>query len=259
MKKIFFVAGIMLFAFAAQACAGPEGAQEKMAYDCMKAPVLKSDEAKELLKDAIPDVKILNVSPAPVIGLSEVMIQAGSNKGIVYIDCSKKYFISGAIIDIKDKRNLTKERFEEMNKVDTSKIPLDDALVMGSGNAKFRVIVFTDPDCPYCSKMHAEIKKVLQKRKDIVFFIKMLPLPMHPDAEWKSKSIICKKSLQMLEDNFAGKKIEKAECDTTAVEDNKKLASEFGINGTPAMVLSDGRVLPGYREADAVIKMITQK
>jgi len=220
--------------------------------------MLNGTDAAVILKDAIPEVKILNVGQAPVKGYWEVMIQSGDRKGLVYIDYSKKTFLSGAIIDLKEKKNLTKDRFDELNKVDVSKIPLEDALVMGDPKAKYRVIVFTDPDCPYCGKFHGEMKKVLEKRKDIVFLIKMFPLPMHPDAYWKAKSIVCKKSLKMLEDNFAKKQIEKAECATTAVDDNIKLAAQLGIGGTPASVLSDGKIASGALEADALIELITK-
>jgi thiol:disulfide interchange protein DsbC len=244
MKKTMCIALFSLFVLATAACAGPEKA-------------ITADEAAVILKEAIPNAKVINVGPSPVEGLWEVMLQVGNKKGVVYIDSSKKYIVSGAIIDAKSKKNITAERFAEMNKVDFSKIPLDDAVVMGDPGAKFRAVIFTDPDCPYCAKMHAEMKKVVEKRKDIVFFVKMLPLPMHPDAGWKAKSIICKKSVKLLEDNFAKKKIEKVECDTKAVEANTQLASELGINGTPAMVLQDGRVMPGYKEADALIKIIT--
>jgi thiol:disulfide interchange protein DsbC len=246
MRKIICLAMALLFAFAAQACAGPEKS-------------LTNDEAEAILKDAIPNVKILNVSQAPVKGLWEVMLQTGSKKGIVYIDYSKQYFISGVILDVKNKKNITAERFGELNKVDSSNIPLDDALTLGAEGAKYRVIVFTDPDCPYCSKMHTEMKKVVDKRKDIVFFIKMYPLPMHPDAKWKAKSIICNKSLKMLEDNFNHKKIAKDECATTAVDDNIRLAGQLGINGTPAVILPGGKVEAGYREADTLIKLITKE
>jgi protein-disulfide isomerase len=30
--------------------------------------------------------------------------------------------------------------------VDVSKIPLDDAVVMGEKNAKYKIVVFSDPD-----------------------------------------------------------------------------------------------------------------
>ncbi|MBI3397871.1 MAG: thioredoxin domain-containing protein [Deltaproteobacteria bacterium] len=63
--------------------------------------------------------------------------------------------------------------------VDVSQIPLNEALVMGDANALKKVIVFTDPDCSYCGKLHEEINKIVSTRTDIVFFIKLYPLPRH--------------------------------------------------------------------------------
>ncbi|HMK59948.1 MAG TPA: DsbC family protein [Dissulfurispiraceae bacterium] len=258
MHKIFFTMILAVLVFATQACALSDKDHDLKVHDCAKCHILKNEEAATILKDVIPDATIINVGQGPVKGLWEVLLQAGGRKGIVYIDYSKKNFFSGAIINIKEKKNLTQESFDRSNKVDVSKIPLTESLVLGDKDAKYKVVVFSDPDCPYCSKLHAEMKKVLEKRKDIAFFIKLLPLPMHKDAEWKSKAIVCKKSIQLLEDNFAGKPIEKAECDTKVIEDNKKLANDLGISGTPALILPDGRVLAGYREADTLIEMIAK-
>jgi thiol:disulfide interchange protein DsbC len=107
---------------------------------------LSIDEALSLLKNLDPNIKVMGVNTSPVEGLWEVDIEAGGRKGLVYIDFSKKHLISGSIISIQDKKNLTQERISEINKVDVSKIPLDDALVMGDREAKYRIIVFDDPE-----------------------------------------------------------------------------------------------------------------
>ncbi len=119
--------------------------------DCSKCHTLTKDDAATLLKDLIPNVKVLEVRVVPVKGLWEVDIESGGKKGPLYVDFSKKYIVSGSIVTIKEKKNLTQERAEELNKVvlsqdDVSKIPLDDALVMGDKSAKHKVIVFDDPD-----------------------------------------------------------------------------------------------------------------
>lgn len=103
------------------------------------------------------------------------------------------------------------------------------------------------------------MKKVIKERKDIAFFIKLYPLPMHKDAHEKAKAIVCEKSLQLLEDAFEKKQIPKAKCETTAVDDNVKLAQKLGISGTPAIVMPDGRLIPGYMDAAALIKSIEKK
>jgi len=217
---------------------------------------LGKDEAEVLLKDLAPDLKVLEVRPGPVKELWEIAVQSGERKGLIYLDSSKKYFFQGAIVDLKTKANLTQERMGELTKVDTSTIPLVDTLVMGDKEAKHKIIVFTDPDCPYCAKLHQEIKKVVAKRQDIAFFIKMYPLPMHQGAYEKAKAIVCEKSLALLDDAFAKKPLPEAKCDSTAVDDNLKLAEKLGIRGTPAIIMPNGIVIPGYKDADSLIELI---
>lgn len=100
------------------------------------------------------------------------------------------------------------------------------------------------------------MKTVIKERKDIAFYIKLYPLPMHKEAYEKSKAIVCEKSLALLEDAFNKKELPKAKCETTVIDDNIKLAQKLGIDGTPALILPDGRVVPGYKDAKALIELI---
>ena len=103
------------------------------------------------------------------------------------------------------------------------------------------------------------MKKVIKERKDIAFYIKLYPLPMHKDAYAKAKAIVCEKSLSLLEEAFEGKPLPAPKCESTAIDDNIKLAQKLGISGTPAIIMPDGRLIPGYLEADALIKQIDKK
>ncbi len=94
----------------------------------------------------IPDIKVLHVRASAVKGLWEIGIESGGRKGIVYLDYSGKHLLAGNLFSIQAKTNLTQESLQEINKVDASQIPLKDALVMGDKNAKYKVIVFDDPD-----------------------------------------------------------------------------------------------------------------
>ena len=141
-------------------------------------------------------------------------------------------------------------------RVDFSKIPLDQGLVMGNVLAPQKVTVFADPGCPYSQELHKEMEKVLQERNDIVFYIFLYPLPVHPDAYWKSKSILCNKSLKMLEDAYAGKEISHLECDSKEIDTHLKLAATLRIAGIPTLVLSDGRNRNGPITAEHLIDFI---
>jgi thiol:disulfide interchange protein DsbC len=120
--------------------------------DCSKCHTLSKEEAKDVLKDLIPDLRILDVQKGPVSGFWEVGIESGAKKGILYIDYSKKNIISGNIVGIKTKTNYTQIAFEKINpppppvKIDYSSIPLENSLVMGDKNAKYKIVVFDDPD-----------------------------------------------------------------------------------------------------------------
>jgi hypothetical protein len=114
--------------------------------DCSKCHTLNQTEATDLLKNLFPDIIVLNISMSPSKGLWEVYGQSGGRKGIFYVDFAKKHAFLGSMISIAEKKNLSQERMSELNKVDVSQIPLQDALVMGNPNAKFKVIVFDDPD-----------------------------------------------------------------------------------------------------------------
>lgn len=217
---------------------------------------IKKDDLLPLLKNLAPDIEILEMGDAPFGGLCEIAIETKGRKAVIYTDPSTKYIFSGAIIDLTTKANLTQERLTELNKIDVAQIPLDNAILMGNKDAKHRVIVFTDVDCPYCSKLHTETKKVLEKRDDIAFFVMLYPLPMHKDAHRKSKTILCEKSLSLLDDAFAKKPVSDPTCETTAIDDNINLAKKLGITGTPAIILPNGSLIPGSRDADSLISLI---
>ncbi|MDP2279584.1 MAG: DsbC family protein, partial [Nitrospirota bacterium] len=201
--------------------------------DCTKCHTISTDEVRNILtKINAPDAKILKVQMSPARGLWEVSIDNKGQRGLFYVDFSKKYLISGNIIEVNAAINKTKERLDALNKgkrINRSLIPLKDALILGDKKAANKVIVFTDPDCQFCGKLHEEIKNVVEKRKDIAFYIKLFPLTkLHPDAYWKSKSIICEKSLKLLEDNFEKKIIPKPSCETDVIDKNIKLAASLG-------------------------------
>ncbi len=229
--------------------------------DCTKCHTISTDEVRNILtKINAPDAKILKMQMSPARGLWEVSIDNKGQRGLFYVDFSKKYLISGSIIEVNAAIDKTKERLDALNKerrINRSLIPLKDALILGDKKAANKVIVFTDPDCQFCGKLHEEIKNVVEKRKDIAFYIKLFPLTkLHPDAYWKSKSIICEKSLKLLEDNFEKKSIPKPSCETDVIDKNIKLAASLGISGTPTSIMPDGSVLTGSLPADKFIELI---
>lgn len=100
------------------------------------------------------------------------------------------------------------------------------------------------------------MKKVVEQRKDIVFYIKMFPLKSHPAAYEKAKAIVCEKSLALLDDAHEKKELPKPKCETSVVDENMRLAEKLGMTSVPTVILPDGRVMPGYQDAKTLIDLI---
>jgi thiol:disulfide interchange protein DsbC len=220
--------------------------------DCASCHTLSKDEAKKLIKADAFKADVADVRMSPVKGLWEIEVAKEGQKFLIYVDFGKKYLVEGKFTPL---AQLGKP--PELKKINLSQIPLADAVIMGNPKAKTKIIVFDDPDCPYCKKLHEEIKKILETRKDIAFYIKLFPLDIHPEAYEKSKAIICgKKSVKLMDDAFAGKKLPKPDCETKEIDDNIRLGKSLGITGTPTIIFPDGRLLPGYVEGPTLIKIL---
>ena len=100
------------------------------------------------------------------------------------------------------------------------------------------------------------MKKILEVRKDTVFYIKLFPLKRNSAAYEKTKAIICRKSMKLLEDAYEKKPLPKPDCQTQAVDENIKLADKLGIPGLPFLILPDGRGFSGYKDAPTLSNLI---
>jgi thiol:disulfide interchange protein DsbC len=220
-------------------------------------------EIQDILKNIkANNAKVLYVKKSPLAGICEVAIEIGGQTNIFYFDIAKTHLFFGNLVEMKTMTNRTAQSVAEIQdkkRIDISKISLTAAIVLGDLKAEKKVIIFTDPDCPYCSSLHNVMKQIIATRKDIAFYIKMYPLEFHKDAYWKSKSIVCNNSLQLLQDCFDKKEIAKTDCKTEEVDNNIKLAKSLGITGTPTIILPDGRLRIGAMPEAELIKLIDGK
>jgi thiol:disulfide interchange protein DsbC len=100
------------------------------------------------------------------------------------------------------------------------------------------------------------MKKIIDERKDIAFYIKLFPFKSDLEGYEKSKSIVCEKSLTLLEDAYEQKPLPKPKCETTAVDETIKLAEKLGITSVPTLILPDGRLIVGATDAKTLITSI---
>jgi thiol:disulfide interchange protein DsbC len=228
-------------------------------HNCATCHSLSKEEAKTLLKN-FGEVK--DIKPAPVKGLYEITFQQGNQQIAAYVDFSKQLILAGRIFDIDTRKMISpppKKVPRELSKSQLDRIELEDSIIMGNGNGRKRMFVFTDPDCPHCKRLHEELKKLVSMEPDLAIHIKMYPLRMHRKAYDKARVILAAGSLDLLNKAFAGKKLPApGEKDRKEpVDETIELAQSLGIRGTPAIVFPDGRLVTGFRDAKRMQALLT--
>ena len=244
---------LLLFAVPSAYPAMAEGCATGACTDCHN---LTRDEAVKLLAGHVDNV--LSVGTSPVNGLWEVDVEKAGQRWPVYVDFSKNYVIAGKIIQLSDKKNLTESRMLSMNRVDVSRIPLSGSIVVGNADARQKIIVFGDPNCEHCAKLHETAKGIVAKNPDVAFFVR--PFPRKNDLETREKaiSIVCAGTVKALEDGFAGKPLPKGECGGKTVDETIQTAERLKIRITPTMIFPDGRVVAGALKADAILALLNE-
>ncbi len=200
----------------------------------------------ERLQALYPSTRFGAIHPTAWPGVFEVAM--GAN--LAYVDATGRYFLFGHLYDMRQQRDLTAERKDAMARIDFGSLPLADALTEVRGKGTRRLAIFSDPDCPYCRRLEAELRGL----DDVTIHTFLMPLAsLHPAARGKAVSVWCAtdrlatwQSL-MLRDAMPPQ----ADC-PHPVDRNVALGEQRGINGTPTLIAGDGRVLAGAASRDQI-------
>ena len=206
------------------------------------------------LRTLYPATQFNEIRPSQFEGMYEVVM--GKNVG--YTDGEGRYFLFGHVFDMQTRQDLTQQRIDELNKVNFSELPLKDAIKEVRGKGQRKLVVFSDPDCPYCKKLEQELPQL----DNVTIYTFPLPLEgLHPDAPRKAKSIWCSAKRQSAwHDYLVSNKQPTANTDcANPIDRNIQLGQKLGINGTPTLMAEDGRVMPGSASADQIENWLNQK
>jgi len=232
--------------------------------DCTSCHKLTEKEATELLKKT--GGIVTSVKQSPVKGFFELLVERDNQKGVILMDYAKKHLLQGIVVDLEKLEPVSAHKLESMQpkqptSLDVNSIPVKNAVIIGNPKATKKLYVFTDPDCPYCRKAHGELKKLTTIAPDVAIYIMLFPLPMHPGANDKARIIIETQDHAILDDAFEGKVVPKPTKDSSkaAIDEIIKFANANGISGTPTIVLPDGKIEVGMRDAESLKGMLEGK
>ena len=223
---------------------------------CLAATNAHADDARlrSTLEERMPGVKIGQINPGPMPGLFEVVVN-GIN--VIYTDKKGELAFIGNVVNLKTKESLTKKRSEELAFVDFSQIPLTQAIVKVKGDGSRKLVVFSDPDCPYCKQLEKELAFL----DNVTIYVMLYPLEeLHPDARKKSEAVWCSSDRAKAWDNLMlyGKEPAAAtgEC-KTPLDEIHALAQRLSITGTPGLVFQNGKLVPGALKTEQIEALLT--
>jgi len=251
---------ISLALLASMLMACTEQANESAVADANARPAMIMDDAaaianvktvfKEMVSGREPDL----VSPSPIDGMYEAVFGAQ----VMYISADGRFLVQGDVYDLTSKRNLTETTRTTARKTLISTLDPAEMITFTPKVAmKHQITVFTDIDCGYCRKLHGQMDEYLAEGIEVRY----LAFPragMNSKSYDKAVSVWCSDNRQQaMTEAKAGKALAQKTCDNPVAK-HLALAEQFGVTGTPTIVMSSGEVVPGYVPPKRLIEMLDQ-
>ena len=202
----------------------------------------------EKLQQLRPGIPIEAVVAIDIPGMYAIELSGGTT---LYGTADGQHFFSGDLFAVQDDLvNLSEQRRDKKRQQLMAQQSLEDMIVFPAvGEPRGYIQVFTDVDCGYCRKLHNEMVQI----NELGIEVRYLAYPragVDSDTHDKMVSAWCAKDRQSAITRLkAGASVPTKTCQN-AISDHYGLGQQLGISGTPAIVLADGRLLPGYLPAE---------
>src|SRR5690606_18322546 len=187
-------------------------------------------------------VDVDEVRATPFAELYEVRIA----NDVLYVNEEVDYVLQGALVDVASRTDLTAMRLEDLRRVDFSSLPLDQAVSYTKGDGSRQLVVFEDPNCIYCKRLHQSLSEI----DDVTVHTLMFPI-LSPDSRVKAESVWCAEDSAAVWQAWMLEGVEPpaATCDNP-IEQTLALGMSLGVRGTPALIFSDGSQVGGWLPTD---------
>ncbi|MCP4409565.1 MAG: DsbC family protein, partial [Gammaproteobacteria bacterium] len=222
-------------------------------YGQMAAAADPTDNIRLKLATLVPGMNPDSIEATPVKGLYEVAYGAQ----VMYFSGDGRYMLRGNLIDLDQRKDLTEKTRNKARKAALAKLGKEDMIVFSPKQIKHTITVFTDIDCPYCRKLHAEMEEYKQAGIEVRYLLFPRAGVKTPSYE-KAVSVWCADDKnKALTDAKQGTKVDTKDC-KNPIEAQMNLGQLVGVTGTPAIILEDGEMLPGYRPAKQLAMMLDE-
>lgn len=213
------------------------------------------EKIKKVIAARLGGIQKFDIHPSPIKGLYLIV----APPRVLYISDDAKYIIDGDVSNAETGEDYTTayrnaSRFAAVEE-------MKDTMIVFSppkDKVKHTITVFTDMDCYYCQKLHKEMADY--NRLGIKVRYLAYPRQGLQSASYKKAvTVWCSKDKKAaLTKAKNGEKLKPLSCDNPVAK-HYALGNLLGVHGTPALLLENGQLYPGYvpaaRLAEALDRM----
>lgn len=208
---------------------------------------------EQAMRELAPSAETIAVSETPIEGVLQVQI----NGEIVYASSDGRYLIQGRIVDLESRNDLTEQAKTVQRKALMGDIDPTKQIAFEPEDPDYELIVFTDIDCGYCRKLHAQMAEYNEQG----IGIRYMSFPragIGSNSYNKAVSVWCAADQQSAMTNAKlGNDPEPLQCDNPIAE-QYDIGRRLGVTGTPALLMGDGQLIPGYVPPDKLRARLDQ-
>ena len=213
-----------------------------------------ADQAiRNTLKAIDPTMAVEAIAESPMPGVYQVELAGGRQ---LYTSADGQFLLQGYLFQVKNGKpvNLT-EAAESRGVVKLlDAIPASEMVVFAPKQPKTHITVFTDTDCGYCQKLHSEVPELNRFGVEVRY----LAFPrqgLESEAAKELSNVWCAKDQQDAMNRAKSRQsVADAQCDSPVAK-QFALGQMIGVSGTPAIVLANGKIIPGYQPAPQLAKI----
>lgn len=209
----------------------------------MATSVLLADNSAQIEKKLSSELKNTKITSVNVSSDLPDLYEIHAGKNIFYTDKNADNIMIGHIFNLKGV-DLTQTKIDKIMLKDIKEhLDLSKALVIGEPKkTKHEIIMFTDPECPFCRKGEEMIKDANATK--YIFFT---PLPFHKLAKPLAEDILCSSNPSLEYTQVMNGELDRAKlktCDAGAKRLNEmmEIGKQFGVTGTPLFFIDGKRV-----------------
>lgn len=196
---------------------------------------------EEQIRALAPQAKSIAISETPIDNLLMVQI----NGDIVYATADGKYLFQGRVIDMATREDLTEGAKAEVRRDLLASVDASKQITFAPEKPAYDLMVFTDIDCGYCRKLHAQMEEY-NEQGIAIHYMAFPRAGVGSRSYEKAVSVWCAgDQREAMTQAKLGAEPDPAQCDNPIAE-QYQLGLDLGVSGTPSLLTAEGQMIPGY-------------